>query len=236
MSTNRGWVTQDDLIALVTEHLAPLEQWASRCHEASLKLVRDGVLGLPCRVARGGCSGVGGQHSWVVLGMDVYDKRALVVDATWWSYNPTVKGVWVGRNMRTHSPHGRGSIWNAGRPMNAEENGEPVFELAPEGGWSPDAQRFLDMIGPMSRKSWIQLAHLPMEDWPAAEIIGAMARSELSGYVPIDIVGMVTLDNPSGLYLPDPVIGLSFAKEFTDRDEYERHAYGRVLTDLERET
>ena len=74
-----------DLAAWAEEILAPLDDWAGQCHAASLKLVRHGDLGA-CRVARGACRGVLGQHSWVVLGDDCYDKLATIIDPTLWSY------------------------------------------------------------------------------------------------------------------------------------------------------
>ena len=61
---------------------------------------------------------------------------------------------------------------------------------------------FLNLLGPLDKNGWITLAHAPVERWPAGEIIDAMCESGLEGYVPIDIVGMTTDRNPSGLYLP----------------------------------
>lgn len=183
--------------------LRPLGHWAHQCHAASVKLVQSGVLG-ECRVARGSCEGVGGQHSWVVLGNDCYDDKAIIVDPTLWSYDPEVEGVWVGsyRDGR-HVPHGKGSIFQWGRPETAEEAGEEPLDIEPEGGWSPMARMFLDMIGPMGKKGWVQLAHAPVEGWPAKEIITAICQTDdLGGYVPIDIKGMVTDLNPGELYLP----------------------------------
>ena len=47
------------------------------------------------------------------------------------------------------------------------------------------------------------LAHAPVEMWPAAEILAAIENTEeLHGRVPIDIRGMLTDENPGGLYLP----------------------------------
>ncbi|MCY3933542.1 MAG: hypothetical protein OXH70_17670 [Acidobacteria bacterium] len=45
-----------------------LEPWAKNCHAASLEFVRSEVAPDDARVARGFCSGVGGQHSWGVIG------------------------------------------------------------------------------------------------------------------------------------------------------------------------
>lgn len=46
------------------------------------------------------------------------------------------------------------------------------------------------------------LANLPVGDWPAAEILGQIAdHPDLGHHIPIDVLGMVTDHNPSGLYL-----------------------------------
>lgn len=190
-------MTDKELIEAATETLAPLDQWGCKCHEASVVLVRSGVLGAS-RVARGSCEGVGGQHSWVVLGDDCYDARATIVDPTLWSYDADVEGVWVGTADVRHRPFGAGSIWRWGRPQNA--SGED-FQLKPSKPWSERAKLFLDLLGPLDRNGWITLAHAPVEGWPAAEIIDAMCESELKAHVPIDIVGMLTDRNPQGLYL-----------------------------------
>jgi hypothetical protein len=184
----------------ILEVLEPVEQWAYRCHEASLYLVRSGVLGDECRVARGACKGVGGQHSWVVVGMDCYDEDAVIVDPTLWSYDKAVRGIWTGtaRNGR-HVPHGKGSIWEWGRP---DTPTGPEVKLTPREPLSDEAQAFLGLLGPLDRKGWAVLAHAPVEDWPSAEIIAAMHDTEGIGpLVPVDIVGMLT-DRESRLYLP----------------------------------
>lgn len=188
--------------ARIEEVLHPLDRWAYQCHGASVALVRSGVLP-PSRVARGSCEGVGGQHSWVVLGDDCYDDDATIIDPTLWSYDTSVKGVWVGsyRDGR-HTPHGKGSIWDWGRP---DDPVGPVVELTPRQPWSGAARRFLDRLGPLDQRGWTVLAHAPVEGWPAGEIIDAMCESGMEGRVPIDIVGMVTDRNPGGLYLNDGV-------------------------------
>lgn len=179
--------------------LNPLNRWACQCHSASLKLVLSGVLG-ECRVARGSCSGVGGQHSWVVLGNDCYDDNAQIVDPTLWSYDESVIGVWTGSYRDgKHTPHGKGSIWQWGRPNEAVPGEE--MELTPSKPFSSAAKLFLDMLGPLDKQGWIMLAHAPVEGWPASEIITAICESGLDGYVPIDIKGMVTNLNPNDLYL-----------------------------------
>lgn len=185
----------------VEAHLAPLDQWAARCHGASIELVNSGLLGTS-RVARGSCQGVAGQHSWVILGMDCYDDQAVIVDPTLWSYDDEVKGIWVGTYQDgLHRPHGKGSIWEWGRPNHPE--GLPM-RLTPREPFSGPAKAFLDILGPLDEKGWIQLAHAPVEFWPAAEIIDAIYETDgLAGYVPIDIIGMLTNRNPKGLYLPE---------------------------------
>jgi len=186
----------------------PMDRWARQCHAASIALVKSGEFG-ECRVARGTCNGVGGQHSWVVLSMDVYDKRATIIDPTLWSqseeWEERLGGqhVWVGLpNYSWHRPKGSGQIWDYGRPSSAVEMGQEPMTLTPRKPWSPWAESFLHMMGPLSEAGWISLAHFPMEGWPSGEIIDAMIESGLEGYIPIDIRGMVTDRNPNGLYLP----------------------------------
>ena len=188
----------------IEEVLAPLDQWAHQCHAASVELVRSGVIGT-CRVARGSAQGVGSQHSWLVLGMDCYNDDALIIDPTLWSYVDEVEGVFIATYRDSpykHRPHGKGMIWDWGRPETAAERGEWAMPLTPSKPLSDEALAFLDLIGPLSKQGWIQLAHAPVEGWPSKEIIEAMCDTGLSGYIPIDIRGMVTDRNPSGLYLP----------------------------------
>lgn len=183
----------------VAEVLDPLQRWHHDCHAASIELVRSGVLG-DSRVARGTCTGVGAQHSWVVLGNDCYDDDAQIVDPTLWSYNPSVEGIWYGSYRDgLHTPHGKGSIWKWGRPERA--TGEPI-KLTPRNPFSTEARMFLGLLGPLDRKGWSMLAHAPVEQWPASEIIDAMCEDErLEAVIPIDIVGMITQRNPGGMYL-----------------------------------
>lgn len=187
--------------------LASLDDLAYKCHAASVKLMNSGRFGT-CRVARGLADGVIGQHSWLVLGDDCYDDDAVIIDPTLWSYDSTVKGVWVGTYRDgLHRPHGKGSIWNWGRPNEAVG---PVVTLTPRRPLSQTARNFLDMLGPLDADGWIMLAHAPVEGWPAGEIIDALCETPdpkiptqtFEVYVPIDIVGMVTARNPHGMYLP----------------------------------
>lgn len=187
----------------------PVDAWAKQCHKVSLAIVRSGVLGVPARVARGWTPGVRGQHSWVVYAHpdrpdelpDCYDHEAHILDATLWSYDPTALVLlWVQAFDRPHEPHGSGSIFDAGRPAPATG---PVIEVdPPEGGWSPAAHDFLQLLGPLDLRGWAVLANLPVGDWPAAEILGRIAdHPDLGHHIPIDVLGMVTDRNPSDLYL-----------------------------------
>lgn len=182
--------------------LYPLVQWHHRCHQSSLALVKSGVLP-GSRVARGACTGVGGQHSWVVLGYP-YDPQVVIIDPTLWSYDQTVAGIWYGSAADgRHAPFGGvGTIWTWGRP-NPAKPGEAVA-LMPAKPFSPFAQHFLDIIGPLDREGWmLLLSHAPVSGWPAGEIIEAAENTPvLEAATPIDRVGMLTDLNPDGLYLP----------------------------------
>lgn len=189
-----------DLKALAEDILAPLDRWSCQCHAASIALVKHPDFP-KARVARGFCQLVGGgQHSWVVVGHDCYHPDAVIVDPTVWSYEDSVKGVWVGSTQdRLHSPKGAGNIWEYGKPQTTL--GEPV-KL--KGDLSSSANSFIQMLGPMDQRGWIELAHFPVEGWPADEIIAAI-DDQFPGMVPIDIIGMVTDRNPGGLYLRESV-------------------------------
>jgi hypothetical protein len=202
-------VVTTDLTTRIEDAISiPREQWAMRCHEISLAIVRTMFEPGDARVARGFCKGVPSQHSWVVtdqtvegsiIGADCYDERCIIWDSTWWSYTGGDPEVWTTTTAEGfHTPHGTGSIWQWGRPNPATG---PVVTLTPRKPWTPEAELFLSMLGPLDREGWIMLAHAPVEKWPAAEIIDAMCESGLEGYVPIDIVGMLTDRNPSGVYM-----------------------------------
>lgn len=179
----------------------PFVKWYHQCHSISLAMVKAKMFP-EARVARGSCDTVRGQHSWVVLGTDVYDRDAQIVDPTLFSYDPTVNGIWTGTLADgRHRPHGHGSIWDFGRPPPA--TADPVA-LTPKTPLSQDAALFVDILGPLDHHGWAYLVnHCPMGDWPAAEIIAAIDDTEsLSMLIPIDILGMLTDRNPGGLYLP----------------------------------
>lgn len=177
--------------------------WAKRCHEVSIEIVRSGIFPLS-RVARGFCRGVPAQHSWVVVGDDCYDEDAQLLDATLWSYDPSVKDIWQGTlRCGKHHPHGwldGIAILDYGRPPNATDK---AVELTPKQPLSFFTSSFVELLGPLDRDGWQLLANsFPVRGWPAGEILAAMHDTEsLSGLVPIDKLGMLTDRNPGDLYL-----------------------------------
>ena len=189
----------------------PPEHWAGQCHKVSIGLLRTGAFG-PGRVARGMAEGISSQHSWIVLGWDVYDPEAVLVDPTrvatlrargadGANAMPliTVDYAW----KLSHRPHGKGSIWAYGRPP--DPTGE-VIGLTPSFELSKQARLFLEILGPLDLRGWMQLASGPMQEWPAGEILAAIADTPALGRTipPIDHLGMLTSRNPGGLYLnPD---------------------------------
>lgn len=179
--------------------LGDLSQWAKRCHEASLALVKAGIAR---RVARGTCAGVRGQHSWAVCGENCYDDETLLIDPTLWSYDDEVEGVWIGTlSMGKHRPHGYGNIWNWGKPA---PGGDSPITLKPKSPFSKTALSFLTALGPLDLTGWMRLAsNAPVQGWPAGEILAAIADTPgLEAVVPVDRIGMLTDRNPGGLYLP----------------------------------
>lgn len=188
----------ESLLALAKRELKPLKKWAHRCHEASIALVNAGIGN---RVARGWCSGVSGQHSWVVVGDSCYDRSATIIDPTLWSYRKDVKGIFIGLPAQyNHQPHGSGSIWEWGRPVRGRGK---AIRLTPSFELSREARRFLAMLGSLDVTGWMALSSAPVEGWPSAEIFAAMDDTKaLSSFVPIDKLGMLTERNPGGLYLP----------------------------------
>lgn len=190
--------------------------WFHQCHAASIQIVKSGIFP-GARVARGAAMGVGGQHSWVVLNSpvgpgyaDCYDRDAQILDPTLWSYDEDVQGLWRGRNLDRHQPHGFGP-WTSGKTITMEDHGDRsmVWEGAEKLGYQ--ARGFLldlgfitysDRRAASTAVGWMKLATLPIQGWPSEEIINAMADDKrLSVFVPVDILGMLTLRNPSGLYL-----------------------------------
>jgi hypothetical protein len=186
----------DNLAALIG---VPYGIWANRCHEISLALLRTGVFGRG-RIARGGCQGVSGQHSWIVLGDNCYDRRATIVDPTLHAHRTDVDGIWVGTayEVKWHRPHGAGHCFSGGMPT---WHGGEFIDLIPAGPLKPSVQSFTAILGPLDCRGWAEVAHMPVGGWPAAEIIGAMLDTPaLARLVPVDIQGMVTDRNPGNLY------------------------------------
>jgi hypothetical protein len=176
----------------------PSGEWDRRCHEISLKVLRTGLFGRG-RVARGVCAGVGSQHSWIVLGDDVYDDSAPVVDPTLWTYRDDVDGIFAGFvEEYGHVPHGSGAVFMARMPRHY---GGPDIELTPAEPLSVSARHFLSHLLPLDLRGWGEVAHLPVEGWPAAEIITALCDTPgLGVLVPVDIVGHLTDRNPGNWY------------------------------------
>jgi hypothetical protein len=182
----------------IVKKIGGLKRFAHQCHVASLEVIRTGLLPETARVARGWCPKVPGQHSWVVIG-DPYRDDVVFIDPTLWSYTNTPPKLLVGLNMSDgRRPHGHGSIWDYGRP---EEPKEEVIKLKAK--LSSRAKEFLELAAPkgLDRRGWQILANSPVGGWPAKEIIGAMAKDKrLVSLIPIDIVGMLTDENPGNLY------------------------------------
>ena len=188
-------------VAQLEAFLSPMTRWSQQCHAASLALVRSGLLP-GSRVARGWASGVGGQHSWVVVGHDCYAPAALIVDPTMWSYRGTAPAIWIGTaRAGIHVPqNGAGNIWTYGRPA---PGNEPAIALTPKTPLSSGARAFLEQLGPLDSRGWLSLLGSPVRGWPAAEIVAAIADTpSLAAYVPIDLLGVLTDRNPGKLYLP----------------------------------
>lgn len=194
--------TGDVTVATIEDAIGvPFARWAHHCHAISLAIVKARIFPV-ARVARGVTVGVGSQHSWIVLGTDCYDPDADVYDPTLWSYVPEIDGIWTGTaRERPHLPHGSGLVYNA--PMPRPGRGLTIELTPPEGGWSSEARAFLSVLGPLDIRGWLQVANLPVQGWPAAEILGALDDDRrTTALVPIDVLGMLTDRNPQGLYLP----------------------------------
>lgn len=171
-------------------------KWANRCHEISLALLRTGEFGKG-RIARGFAQGIAGQHSWIVLGDDVYDDDAVIVDPTILPTSKNEMAVVVAKARDlSNLPKGKGSIWDYGQPW--QHSNETIELAVPLSG---EARAFMSMIGPLDLLGWMQLANAPVQGWPAKEILTAIkATPRLEHAVPIDHLGHVTDLNPGGLY------------------------------------
>lgn len=201
LTLKQAQAVADDLAAVeeAVKERGPAAEWAGRCHEMSLAVLRTGLFG-PGRVARGGAQGIMSQHSWITLG-DPYDRRSVVVDPTYIPATTGEAGILVTVNMRRHWPQGgAGDIWADSGPPPAPTG--KVVELEGFDELSPAARRFLEACGyPLDYRGWSHLVHGPVRGWPAGEIITAMcATRDLKVVTPIDIVGMTTELNPNGLY------------------------------------
>lgn len=194
-------VAQDmpvDVMHLMNRIAFPLDRVAHNCHAVSLAIVRSGIYP-GSRVARGSAVGVMGQHSWVIGDGGPYDFEAHIIDATLWSYDPRVTGVWQGTYRdNVHRPHGWGHFMQGERP---HSSGDLPVSLTPSTPLSIEARMFLHMLGPLDHRGWMMVANLPVQGWPAREITEAMLDTpSLAALVRIDIEGMLTDRNPSGVY------------------------------------
>jgi len=183
-------------------HYQDFDDFAQDCHAVSVALIRSGLLGEGgpnLRVARGACRGVGGQHSWVVMGHP-YDDEAVIVDLTLWSYDESQPRIWLGSiQSGLHKPKGYGSIFDSERPFS---RGDETIEIA-DTHLSEETQLFLEMLGPLDARGWGALwSRAGMLGWPAQEILEAFLdqHPKMAALVPIDILGMVTDRNPQEIY------------------------------------
>lgn len=176
------------------------QAWAFECHAISLAIVRSDLF-QTARVARGFAAGVAGQHSWVVVGDDCYDPEALVLDATKWAYtkDDRTPALWRGTTQSgRYTPHGSGSIWQFGKPHSGDEEPITLDDL------SSDARAFLYICGPLDTRGWASLLSSPIQGWPSREIVLTASKDKrLRQLIPIDILGMLTDENPDGLYLKE---------------------------------
>jgi hypothetical protein len=183
------------------------ETTAHDCHGTSIGIVAARPDWLPegARVARGWCRGVWGQHSWIACG-DPYEARTPIIDATLWSYDKSVSGVFVTRaSDKRYGPHGGdGTVWQCSPPP--EPEGE-ILTLSDEEyeKLSPEAKHFLDRCGPLDARGWCVVGDYPVRGWPSSEIWAAMWRSRgprgVSAFTQIDRIGMATDIDPRGMYL-----------------------------------
>jgi hypothetical protein len=176
-----------------------LDKWSHRCHEASLALVRTGLLPEGARVARGWRVGVGSQHSWIVFG-NAYETPC-IVDPTYWSYSGEAPYIFTSNfdMAEYYRPHGAG-IFLIG---DMEEPYVREREEIKLDGLSPKAMKFLKTFAPdgLDAMGWNKVGKLPMTGWPSKEIVTAMAKDKrVRALLQIDIIGMVTDLNPSNLY------------------------------------
>lgn len=188
-------------------------KWAKNCHAASLHLIHSGILPAGSRVARGWCDTVpGSQHSWVVVNTtdaalaDPYAPTPLILDPTAWSYQTGTAArpsVWTSDGMGYH-PHG--TLGPAALPGALPAPVDPARIIEPDEdayrALNAEAKRFLALQGPLDARGWMALTKCDVRTYPAAEITSLMrATPRLCAFVPIDLWGMLTADNPSEVYL-----------------------------------
>lgn len=203
-------LTMDD-VARAVDYGDPIS-WGGHCHDVSLRLVRSGILGEPgpeCRVVRGAGIGIGGQHSWVVVG-DPFDPVSKLIDPTafGWRKADDLVVTTVGDPRYTAHGYDPRSIWEFGRPSPASPLSiDGWIEVTPpDGGWSEQAETFLGLLGPLNIDGWVELAQYPTGGWPFREIclaiihdpgpIGRHARVAL----PIDVASLRGSWNVKELY------------------------------------
>ena len=183
----------------------PAKDWARSCHRISYAIVASDLFAPgTCRVARGTCRGVPGQHSWIVFG-DPYDLDAPILDPTLWSYVPAAPTLWTGdgHSMFRHRPAGFGRFHAGPQPYSAHK-----VEIIPN-ALTKAATGFLADVrpiacGPLDRAFWaFLLSHSNVGDTPAADIIrAAWGHPDLRPLVPADRAGMLTgLPPAAHLYL-----------------------------------
>ena len=173
--------------------------WYRNCHVASLHIVQSDRFRLAfpnARVARGWAQGVDSQHSWVSTG-DPYDDDTQIFDATLCDYREDVHGIWTGKLAdEIHVPHGYGFLLPEDYPTG---NGSDIITI--DAPMTHELEAFLRDVGPLDAQGWMELANGPMQGWPSPEAIRLMrANPLLRSFVPIDIAGMLTDENPGGLY------------------------------------
>jgi hypothetical protein len=185
-------------VAKVEEAIGSIEYFEHNCHGASLALVQSGLLPEGSRVARGFVQGVRGQHSWALVAPEmIYEPETYVVDITLWSYVPEAPRLYIAKAKHwPHRPHGFGRLEYLG-----PDPTDPIISLGVP--ISEGAKMFLQMYAPagLDRRAWMTLLNGPMQGWPSKEIVDAASKTrELAAMVPLDILGMLTDVNPSGLY------------------------------------
>lgn len=181
------------------------KDWAKQCHAISLAIVKSDLFP-KARVARGFAQGVRSQHSWVVLSDDCFDPKAVIIDATLWSYVAYVPIIWHGSyDHDIHIPHG---AFHISRTEDMPAMKGQVIKLRDQSKMSTLAKQFLKDLNPdgLTANQWHWLAaRAGVLGWPAGEIYTYMyGTPAVRALLPIDRVGMLTNLNPGGLYTKGP--------------------------------